>query len=62
MAALLAGAAVATSAQAAIDPLSGIDFVTIGATYGGAGNPAYQSGQANQFVNGRGSVAYEYNI
>ncbi len=50
------------AAFATIDPLSGIDFVTIGATYGGVGNPAYQSGQANQFVNGRGSVAYEYKI
>lgn len=62
--ALLSGAMLAapSGAAAAIDPLSGIDFVTIGATYGGAGNAAYQSGQANQFVNGRGSVAYEYKI
>ncbi|HPO93410.1 MAG TPA: SUMF1/EgtB/PvdO family nonheme iron enzyme [Phycisphaerales bacterium] len=62
VAALLAGAAVTDSASAAIDPLSGIDFVTIGATYGGAGNPAYQSGIPNEPVNGRGSVNYQYKI
>jgi formylglycine-generating enzyme required for sulfatase activity len=48
--------------HADIDPNSGIDFVRVGATYSGVGNPAYQSGQANQFVNGRGSVPYEYKI
>lgn len=62
--ALLSGVMLAapSGAAAAIDPLSGIDFVTIGATYGGAGNAAYQSGIPNQRVNGRGSVACEYKI
>ncbi|HPO93900.1 MAG TPA: SUMF1/EgtB/PvdO family nonheme iron enzyme [Phycisphaerales bacterium] len=60
--AFLTGSTFVQCASAAIDPLSGIDFVTIGATYGGAGNPAYQSGIPNQAVNGRGSVGYEYNI
>jgi formylglycine-generating enzyme required for sulfatase activity len=65
VAALLASAALNANAHAdggGIDPLSGIDFVTIGATYGGAGNPAYQSGIPNEPVNGRGSVNYQYNI
>jgi formylglycine-generating enzyme required for sulfatase activity len=48
--------------RADIDPNSGIDFVRIGATYSGAGNPAYQSANPNDFVNGRGSVNYEYKI
>ncbi|HPO91869.1 MAG TPA: SUMF1/EgtB/PvdO family nonheme iron enzyme [Phycisphaerales bacterium] len=63
--ALLAGAAVATSADAAIDPLSGIDFVTIGATYGGAGNPAWPGTNPHtpgDMAIGRGSVNYEYRI
>ena len=60
--AFLFASTISRRTHAAIDPLSGIDFVTIGATYGGAGNPAYQSGQPNQDVNGRGSVGYQYNI
>ena len=60
--AFLFASTISRRTHAAIDPLSGIDFVTIGATYGGAGNPAYQSGVPNRVVNGRGSVGYEYNI
>jgi sulfatase modifying factor 1 len=39
------------------DP-SGIDFVTIGSP----GNAPYQSANPNDFVNGRGSVGYEYRL
>ena len=46
-----------TKAQAQPDP-SGIDFVTIGSP----GNAAYQSIIPNDFVNGRGSVGYEYRL
>jgi formylglycine-generating enzyme required for sulfatase activity len=52
-------------AAAAIDPLSGIDFVTIGATYGGAGNPAWPGTDPptdGDRAVGRGRVSYEYNI
>jgi formylglycine-generating enzyme required for sulfatase activity len=47
----------ATAALAQSDP-SGIDFVTIGSP----GNPAYQSSNPNDLVNGRGSVDYSYRI
>jgi formylglycine-generating enzyme required for sulfatase activity len=56
--AALAAAWTTAPARADIDPLSGIDFVTIGA----AGNAPYQTGDPNDLVNGRGSVGYEYKI
>jgi formylglycine-generating enzyme required for sulfatase activity len=49
---LFAAAAVAQS-----DPL-GLQFVTVGSP----GNPAYQSSNPNDFVNGRGGVDYSYRI
>ncbi len=49
-------ATLAAPASAAIDPNSGIDFVTVGAV----NNPAWTG--ANSYNNGRGSVGYEYNI
>lgn len=54
---LLAALSLAAPALAQPDP-SGIDFVTIGAP----GNAAYQSVNPNDFVNGRGSVGYEYRL
>ncbi len=57
LAVLALAALFATPAHAQPDP-SGIDFVTIGAP----GNAAYQSINPNDFVNGRGSVGYEYRL
>ncbi len=48
--------------HADIDPASGIDFVRIGATYGGVGNAPYSDPTPNSFVNGRGRVNHEYSI
>jgi hypothetical protein len=48
----------AAEVRGGIDPLSGIDFVHISAP----GNAPYLTGNPNDFVNGRGSVGYEYNI
>lgn len=45
-------------AQAAIDPNSGVDFVTIGAV----GNAPYRTANPNYSVNNRGGVGYVYNI
>ncbi len=51
------------TAAGQVDPNSGIDFVTIGATYGGAGNPAWRGdGTSGDATIGRGSVNYEYRI
>src|SRR5262245_2041095 len=47
----------ASAAFAQSDPL-GIQFVTVGSP----GNPAYQSPNPNDFVNGRGSVAESYRL
>lgn len=44
--------------HAAVDPNSGIDFVTVGAV----GNAAYQAPNPNLRVNNRGGVGYVYNI
>ncbi len=41
-----------------VDPVSGIDFVMIGAT----GNAPYQASNPNSFVHNRGGVDYEYRI
>jgi formylglycine-generating enzyme required for sulfatase activity len=46
------------AATAALAQPSGIDLVTIGSP----GNPAYQSPNPNDFVNGRGQVNYSYRI
>ncbi len=45
-------------AHADIDPVSGIDFVRIGAV----GNAPYVDPTPNSFINGRGGVNYEYHI
>lgn len=48
-----------TPTRAGIDPVSGIDFVRIGAV----GNPAWQgNGRQPDLSIGRGGVGYEYNI
>jgi formylglycine-generating enzyme required for sulfatase activity len=47
----------AAAALAQSDPL-GLQFVTVGSP----GNPAYQSANPNDFVNGRGSVNYSFRI
>lgn len=52
-------AAVGWTARADVDPVSGIDFVTVGAT----GNAAWQgNGTPGDRAIGRGSVGYEYKI
>lgn len=48
----------APAARADVDPLTGIDFVRIGAV----NNPAYDGPDPFNRVLGRGSVGYEYNI
>ncbi len=47
-----------TPARADVDPLTGIDFVRIGAV----NNPGYDGPDPFNRVLGRGSVGYEYNI
>jgi hypothetical protein len=47
-----------STARADIDPLSGIDFVTVGAS----GNRAYDGPDPQGLVAGRGGVSYEYRI
>ncbi len=49
---------VSSSVRADIDPLSGIDFVTVGAV----GNRGYDGPDPQGLVGGRGGVSYEYKI
>jgi formylglycine-generating enzyme required for sulfatase activity len=54
---VLVPAVTAALATAQPDPL-GLQFVTVGSP----GNPAYQSSNPNDFVNGRGAVDYSYRV
>jgi formylglycine-generating enzyme required for sulfatase activity len=46
------------AARADVDPISGIDFISVG----NAGNGAYQGPLTHGAVNGRGSVEYDFRI